>query len=101
MKYTENKTGINLNVQAVDITIGEDIKEAIWKVINRLSRYFEKIEYVDVFLEDKEGKATLKKQVSIRLGVPGNDAFASEYGDDFHKILSAVEEKLRRQLEKK
>ncbi len=101
MKYTENQTGINLNIQAVDITIGEDIKEAIGKVISRLSRYFERIEYADVFLEDKEGKATQNKQVSIRLGVPGNDVFASAYGDDFHKILSEVEEKLRRQLEKK
>ena len=54
----------------------------------------------DVYLEDKKEKKTQQKQVSIRLGIPGNDPFASEYGDNFHALLTSVEEKLRRQLER-
>ena len=90
MKYTENITGIKINVQAVDISIGDDIKDTIRKTITRLSRFY----------EDKAEKKTQQKQVSIRLGVPGNDPFASEYGDNFHALLTDVEDKLRRQLEK-
>lgn len=101
MQYTENLTGIRLNIQAVDITIGEDIKDAIRKSINRLGRYYDKIEWVDIYLEDKEHKKTNQKQVSIRLGIRGNDPFASEYGDNFHALITSVEEKLRRQLEKR
>lgn len=101
MQYTEKLSGITLNIQAVDITISDDVKDTIRKSISRLTRYYDKIEYANVFLEDKKEKSTHQKQVSIRLGIPGNDPFASEYGDDFHALLTSVEEKLRRQLEKR
>lgn len=100
MEYTEDLTGIKINVQAVDITIGEDVKDSIRKSITRLRRYFDNIEWADIYLEDKKEKSTEQKQVSIRLGIPGNDPFASEYGDNFHALLASVEEKLRRQLKK-
>lgn len=101
MQYTENITGLKINVQAVDITIGEDVKDTIRKCITRLSRYYDKIEWADVYLEDKQEKATQQKQVSIRLGIPGNDPFASDYGDNFHALLTSVEDKLKSQLEKR
>jgi len=101
MQYTENITGIKINVQAVDISIEEDVKDTIRKCITRLSRFYDKIEWADVYLEDKQEKTTQQKQVSIRLGIPGNDPFASDYGDNFHALLTAVEDKLRSQLEKR
>lgn len=100
MNYTEKITGINMNVQAVDITIGDDVKETIRKTLTRLSRFHDKIEWADVYLEDKKEKSTDQKQVSIRLGIPGNDPFASEYGDNFHALLSEVEAKLQKQLKR-
>ena len=100
MEYTENITGIKINVQAVDIAIGDDVKDTIRKSISSLSRFYDKIEWADIYLEDKKEKSTEQKQVSIRLGVPGNDPFASEYGDNFHALLTNVEDKLRSQLEK-
>ena len=100
MQYTENITGIKINVQAVDISIDDEVKETIRKCITRLSRFYENIEWADVYLEDKKEKKTQQKQVSIRLGIPGNDPFASEYGDNFQALLTSVEEKLRRQLER-
>lgn len=101
MEYTENIKGIKLNIQAVDINIGEDVQERIRKSIERLSQFYDKIEWADIYLEDKKEKSTQRKQVSIRLGIPGNDPFASEYGDDFHALLTDVENKLQRQLEKR
>ncbi|MBZ0327131.1 MAG: HPF/RaiA family ribosome-associated protein [Altibacter sp.] len=101
MQYSENITGIKINVQAVDITIEEDVKDRIRKCVTRLSRFYDRIEWADVYLEDKSEKKTLQKQVSIRLGIPGNDPFASAYGDNFHMLLTDVEDKLKRQLEKR
>ena len=101
MEYTENITGIKINIQAVDITIEDDVKETIRKCIARLSRFYDRIKWVDIYFEDKKDKKTQQKQVSIRLGIPGNDAFASEYGDNFHALLSNVEDKLKIQLEKR
>ncbi|MGM5469996.1 ribosome hibernation-promoting factor, HPF/YfiA family [Flavobacteriaceae bacterium LMO-SS05] len=101
MQYTENIPGIKINIQAVDITIEEDVKDTIRKCITRLSRFYDKIEWADIYLEDKKEKKTQQKQVSIRLGIPGNDPFASEYGDNFHALLTNVEDKLRSQLDKR
>lgn len=101
MKYTEKLSGITLNIQAVDIEINENVKESIRKSISRLSRHYDKIEWADIYLEDKKEKSTEQKQVSIRLGIPGKDPFASEYGDNFHILIANVEDKLRRQLEKR
>lgn len=74
--------------------------ETIRKSITRLSRYYDKIKWADVYIEVKKDKSTEQKQVSIRLGIPRTDAFASEYGDNFYALLTAVEDKLQRQLEK-
>lgn len=101
MEYTENIKGIKINVEAVDISINDDVRATIRKSISRLSRFYDRIEWADVYLEDKEEKKTEQKQVSIRLGIPGNDPFASEYGDNFHQLLTNVENKLRKQLEKR
>lgn len=101
MNYSENLTGIKINVQAVDITIGDDVKDTIRKSITRLTRFYNKIEWADVYLEDKQEKKTNQKQVSIRLGIPDNDPFASEYGDNFKALITEVEDKLRKQLEKR
>lgn len=101
MKYTENLTGITLNIQAVDFDVADDVIDSIRKSVSRLTRYYDKIEWADVYLENKKEKSIEQKQVSIRLGIPGKDPFASEYGDDFHALVSNVSEKLRRQLEKR
>jgi len=101
MNYTESFEGIKLDVQAVDITIGNNVQQEIRNMLVRLRRHISEINWVDVYLEDKSGKSTNPKSVSVRLGIPGNDAFASDSGDNFMALLKSVEEKLRRQLEKR
>lgn len=101
MNNSEDLAGITINIQAVDMNVGEEVKDRIRKVITKLTRIYDKIEWADVYLEDKKEKSTEQKHVSIRLGIPGKDPFATEYGDNFHALLSAVEQKLHRQLEKK
>ena len=101
MNYTENFEGIKLDVQAVDITIADKVQQEIRDLLIRLRRHISEINWADVYLEEKSGKSTEKRSVSVRLGIPGNDVFASDSGDDFVTLLKSVEEKLRRQLEKR
>ena len=101
MNYTENFDGIKLDVQAVDITISDDVQKEIRDMIVRLRRHISEVNWVDVYFEDKSGKSTDSKSVSVRFGIPGNDAFASDSGNNFMALLKNVEEKLRRQLEKR
>ncbi|GAB1445694.1 MAG: HPF/RaiA family ribosome-associated protein [Cyclobacteriaceae bacterium] len=101
MNYTENFEGIKLDVQAVDITISNDLQQGIRDTINRLKRHTSDVNFVDVYFTDKSEKSTDPKTVGMRFGIPGNDAFASDSGDNWMELLKNVEEKLRRQLEKR
>jgi len=101
MNYTENFKGIKLDVQAVDIPLAQNIQQEIRDMLERLQRHISEINWAAVHLEDKSGKSTNAKSVSVRLGIPGNDVFASDSGDHFMALISSVEEKLRRQLEKR
>lgn len=101
MNYTENFDGIKLDVQAVDITIGDDLQQSIRDMITRLRRHVSDVNWADVYFNEKSGKSTDQRTVSVRFGIPGNDAFASDSGDNWMALLKSVEEKLRRQLEKK
>jgi ribosomal subunit interface protein len=101
MNYTENFQGIKLNVQAVDINIGDDVQKELRETITRLQRHISEVNWVDFYFEEKGGKSTNPRTVSIRFGIPGNDAFATDSGDHFIVLLKNVEEKLRRQLKKR
>ena len=101
MNYTENFEGIKLDVQAVDISISDDLQQNIRDMIVRLRRHISEVNWVDVYFNEKSGKSTDQRTVSVRFGIPCNDAFASDSGDNWMALLKSVEEKLRRQLEKR
>ncbi len=101
MNYTENFEGIKIDVQAVDITIDDNLQQSIRDVITRLRRHISDVNFVDVYITEKSEKSTDPKSVGIRFGIPGNDAYASDSGDNWMALLKTVEEKLRRQLEKR
>ena len=101
MNYTESFEGIKLDVQAVDMTISDGLQQSIRDTISRLRRYIsDDVNFVDVYFTDKSEKSTDPKTVSMRFGIPGKDAFASDSGDNWMGLLKNVEEKLRPQLEK-
>ncbi|MGB1040894.1 MAG: HPF/RaiA family ribosome-associated protein [Flavobacteriales bacterium] len=100
MNYTENFEGIKIDVQAVDVPVGVTLQNEIRALISRLKKHARKIDFVDVYLTHKEGKSTESKKVGIRFGIPGNDPYASEQGEDWMKLMKNVEEKLRKQLVK-
>jgi putative sigma-54 modulation protein len=101
MNYTENFDGIKMDVQAPHITISDHLHQSIRKMIVRLRRHFFELNLVDVYFKKKSEHSTANRTVSVRLGIPGNDAFASDSGRNWMALLRNVEEKLRRQLEKR
>lgn len=101
MIYTENFEGIKMDIQADHITISDNLQTSIKKMIRRLRRHFYELNWVDVYLRKKSKQSTAKREVSVRLGIPGNDAFASDSGNNWASLLKSIEGKLRRQLEKR
>jgi ribosomal subunit interface protein len=101
MNYTENFEGIKMDVQAVDITISKTVQQRIREMIVRLRRHISEINWVDVYFKKESAHSTAKRTLSVRVGIPGNDAFASDSGNSWLALLKSVEEKLRRQLRKR
>ncbi len=100
MNYTENYEGIRLDVQAVDITISDELQQYVRNAIDKLRRHSKKIDSVDVYFKEEASQATNSKSVRMRVGIPGNDAFAEDEGDNWFEQLKNVENKLIRQLDK-
>ena len=101
MNYTENFEGIKMDVQAVDISISNTLQQRIRKMITRLRRHISEVNWVDVYLKKEIQHPTANRTLSVRVGIPGNDVFASDSGNNWMALLKNVEEKLRRQLEKR
>lgn len=101
MNYTENFEGIKIDVQAVDIDIDQALQERIRDMIVSLRRHISEVNWVDVYFKEEVHQATNPRTFSMRFGIPGNDAFASDSGDNWLGVMKSVEEKLRRQLKKR
>lgn len=101
MNYTENYEGIKLDVQAVDISISDALQQGVRDVIDKVKRHNKKIDSVDVYFKEGPNQSTNTKSVRMRVGIPGNDVFAQDEGDNWFELLKNVEDKLRRQLEKR
>jgi ribosomal subunit interface protein len=101
MIYTEQIDGIKLDIQTVDLSIDEKVQQKIRQMIKRLQRHISEINWVDIHFKNESNHPTENRMVSVRLGIPRNDAFASDSGDQWLDLLKKVEEKLRRQLRKR
>jgi putative sigma-54 modulation protein len=101
MNYTENFEGIKIDVQAVDINIDNTLQQRVRDALVSLRRHISEINWVAVFFKEENQQSTNPRTLSMRLGIPGKDAFASDSGDNWFGLMKNVEEKLRRQLEKR
>jgi len=90
-----------LDIQTVDLKISDKIHQNIKEMIKRLQRHISQINWVDIHFKKESEHSTDKRMVSVRLGIPGNDAFASESGNHWMTLLKKVEEKLSRRLRKR
>lgn len=101
MNYREDFEGIRMDIQAVDISISDNLQQRIRKMIARLRRRFSELTWVDVHFKKKSEYSTANRTVSVRLGITDNDVVASDSGDNWIALLKCVEEKLSRQLRKR
>ena len=99
MNYTENYKGIKVDVQTVDLEVSDSVQQEVRASLDKLLRFTAEIVWADVYFKT-EGSGNTISTVSMKLGVPGNDVFAEENGDNFVSMLKSVTDKLVRQLQK-
>ncbi|MBS9522512.1 ribosome-associated translation inhibitor RaiA [Litoribacter ruber] len=99
MNYTENYKGIKIDVQAVNLEIGDAVQQEVRASIDKLLRFTQEINWVDVYFKT-EGSNGQDHKVGMKVGIPGPDVFAEEDGEHYVPMLKNVTDKLVRQLQK-
>jgi len=100
MNYTENYKGIKIDVQSVNIEVGNSVQEEIRSSIDKLSKFTQNINAVDVYFKTEGKGGAAEHVVGMRVGIPGPDVFAEEKGAHFIPLLKQVVDKLVIQLKK-
>lgn len=101
MNYTENYKGIKIDVQAPNVDIPDGVQVQIRKAIDKLSRFTQNINAVDIYFHISGTGKTAERILGMRVGVPGPDVFSEEKGKDrWNTMLRAVTDKNIRQLQK-
>jgi putative sigma-54 modulation protein len=100
MNYTENYKGIKIDVQSVNIEVGNSVQEEIRSSIDKLSKFTHDINAVDVYFKTEGKGGSAEHVVGMRVGIPGPDVFAEEKGAHFVPLLKHVVDKLVVQLKK-
>lgn len=100
MNYTENYRGIKIDVQSVNLDIDNSVQEEIRASIDKLSKFTQNINAVDVYFKTEGSGGTAQHVVGMRVGIPGPDVFAEDKGEHWVPLLKDVVDKLVKQLKK-
>jgi ribosomal subunit interface protein len=100
MNYTENYRGIKIDVQAPQVDVSEAVQEEIRQSIDKLSRFTQNINALDVYFNMEGQGTTAVSVIGMRVGVPGPDVYAEEKGTNWIGMLKSVTDKNIRQLQK-
>jgi ribosome-associated translation inhibitor RaiA len=101
MVYNLNIEGIRLDIQAVDFELDESFLNRIEASIARIRRFYSgDIIYADFYLKRETNHSVNEKSLHIKLGIPGQDPFAAEKGDDWGVLLKDATEQIIRQVQK-
>lgn len=100
MNYTENYKGIKIDVQSVNLDISDAVQQEIRASIDKLSRFTQNINAVDIYFKTEGQGATATNVIGLRVAIPGPDTFAEVKGDNWVPMLKDAVEKLIRQLQK-
>ena len=87
-------------IQAVNFSADKELEEFIGKKLDKLETYYDKIVGAEVFLKTDKNDKKNNKIVEIKIGVPGNDMFASQKSHSFESAADEATEALRRQIKK-
>ncbi|WP_106135530.1 HPF/RaiA family ribosome-associated protein [Mongoliibacter ruber] len=100
MNYTENYRGIKIDVQSVNLDISEAVQAEIRSCIDKLSKFTNVINAVDIYFKEEGQGGTAESVVGMRVGIPGPDVFAEDKGENWIPLLKSVTDKNIRQLKK-
>ncbi len=88
---------IDVRIQSVGFEVRESLKGFIQTKANKLERFYDNIQKVEVSLKLKPDPAD-NKEASIRIHVPGTELYANKVCDSFEEAVDVVLDALTKQL---
>lgn len=102
MQQDESLDNVRLDIEAVGFTLDDDLQASVLDALSKLRRFYKgDVITADVYLKLEPNQRSNEKHVGIKYGVPGNDVFADDSGDNWYELINNVTAKLQRQLEKR
>lgn len=102
MPQDQNLDKVRLDIESVGFTLDDDLQDSVLDALSKLQRFYKgDVITADVYLKLEPNQRSNDKQVGIKYGVPGNDVFADDSGDNWYMLINNVVAKLQRQLEKR
>ncbi len=91
---------MELTIQSLHFTAKQKLNNFVTEKVNRLSRFYNKIESAKVCLKLDKSDKTDNKICEIRLAVPGNDLFAKRQCKTFENATNEAVAALQQQIKK-
>ncbi|HLL94925.1 MAG TPA: HPF/RaiA family ribosome-associated protein [Spirosoma sp.] len=102
MQDKENLEDVRLDIQTVGFTPDADLEASVLDALTKLRRFYKgDLATAEVYMKLEPNQRSNDKHVGIKYGVPGNDVFADDNGDNWYTLLNNVAAKLHRQLDKR
>lgn len=102
MDVQENMDDVRLDIESVGFTLSDDMEATVLESLAKLRRFYKgDVITAEVYMKLEPNQRSNEKHVGIKFGVPGNDVFADDNGDDWYVLLNNVVVKLHKQLEKR
>ena len=86
---------IAINVEPVNFNISQELFKHMEEMFSGIDKYNDLAVNADVYLKSLSETATKRKEVSIRVNMPGKDIFVAKEGDDFVSAAQEVYDTLK------
>lgn len=91
---------MEITTQVLRTKVTEREKAYFEKKLEKLERFYDQIHRAEVLFKERSTTGREKKEVEVKLLVPGHTLLASEAGASFQEATDLLVEKLKVQLKK-
>jgi putative sigma-54 modulation protein len=91
---------MDIRVQSIHFDVSEKLQEFIQKKANKLEKFCDDINKIEVLLKIVKPETVANKEAGIKLLVPGEELYANKVCDTFEQAVDEALAALERQLHK-
>ena len=97
---TKSYSTMDIRIQAIHFDATEQLKEFIYKKLDKLTRFADDIQAAEVVLKVVKPEVSNNKEASVKLMVHGADFFVDKTSNSFEESVDLCVDVLKRKLEK-